>query len=203
MMKKVKFSLVVVSAALLAACTAPTSTSQQNQPQASGTESEQSMTASIRELLGMGKNIKCTFSTSETDGDGVKTDTSGTVYVSGKNMAEDVKIVSSDKEEGTLNMKVISDSTTVYTWNPAMKTQGMKMSFLEIDKQGQTSDKTTSEQQKNMDEKVDMKCSNWNVDSSVFVVPSDVKFTDLSEMMKNIPTAPANIPNYGTQGVEE
>ena len=196
MIKKARLALVTTSAILLAACTAPTQapTDQKITPESG---SEQGITASVRDLLGMGKNVKCTFSTSETDEDGVKTDTSGTVYISGKNMAEDVKVVSSDKEVGTVNMKMISDGTTIYSWNPELKTQGMKFKMMD-ETAAETSEPTKAQSQNaNIDEKIDMKCSDWNVDNSVFSVPTDVKFSDLTEMMKNIPTMPANIPNYG------
>lgn len=196
MIKKVAFPIVIISAIFLSACTTKTPLTEENtmDGNAPQTESEQSSKTSMRDLLGMGKNQKCTITMSDTDKDGVKTDTQGTLYISGKKLSEDITVTSTDKEMPQISMRMISDGTYMYTWNLESKSQGMKFKITEP---AEVEDKTDNDQTSgsvNLDEKVDMKCSSWSVDESKFAIPKDVQFSDLSEMMKNIPTMPANIP---------
>jgi hypothetical protein len=197
MRNKAKISLVIFSAVLLSACTtkAPGVENQagDNQP----TETEQSSTSSLRDLLAMGKNQKCIVTTSTTNEEGIKTDTIGTIYISGKNVAQEVSVTSSDKKAPNINMRMISDGTYMYSWDTSKKTPGMKIKMTEPSDGGVQNTKGQSGSV-DFDNKVNMKCSGWSVDNGMFTIPSDVKFTDLSEMMKNIPTMPANIPTIPT-----
>lgn len=192
MIKLTSFSLVIASAVLLSACTVtknPTGTpnpADENQPTA--TPTEQSQSTSLRELLANGQNQKCTFSMSETDKDDNKTTTGGTLYISGKRMAEEVQITNTGNGGINTNMMMISDGDKIYTWDPSKKTPGMM--FKMVEPTG-TADGKTQNQNVDLDKKIDMKCSPWGVDESKFTVPTDVKFTDLTELMKNIPTVPA------------
>lgn len=191
MSKKSKLSLIILSAILFSACTtkAPVGTSNQtgeNQPTAVPTE--QNQPTSMRELLANGQNQKCTFSMSETDEDDNTTDTSGTLYVSGKRMFEEVEILNSANETKNVSMRMMSDGDKIYTWDASKKTSGMMFKMTEPT---ETEDNETQNQNVDLDKKIDMKCSSWTVDESKFTVPTDVKFTDLSELMKNIPTVPA------------
>lgn len=197
MNNKAKLSLVILSAVLLSACNAKTPVGTENQAGENKpveTETEQSQSSSLRELLALGKNQKCTVTTTSTDDDGTKTDTVGTIYISGKKMAQEVSVTSTDKEIPKINMRMISDGSYMYTWNIETKAQGMK---IKITEPTETESKGGNSQggAVDLDEKVAMKCTNWIVDNSKFTIPSDVQFTDLSEMMKNIPTMPANIPS--------
>ena len=195
MINKIRFSLVIISAVFLSACTVKTPTGTENQAgEDKTTPTEQSQSSSLRDLLAMGQNQKCTVSTSAVDEtDGTKTDTQGTIYISGKKMAQEVIVTSTDKEMPSVNMSMVSDGTYMYTWNPQKKDQGMKLKITESE--GTTETKgNTAKGAVNFDEKVNVKCSPWIVDNSKFTVPTDVNFTDLSEVMKNIPTMPANIP---------
>ncbi len=197
MSKKAVFPLVIFFAIFLSACTtkAPVGTENQdgeNKPEE--TEVEQSQSSSLRELLAIGKNQKCTVTTTSTDDDGTKTDTVGTIYISGKKMAQDVSVTSTDKEIPKMNMRMISDGSFMYSWNVDSKSQGMKMKIVEPAEE-ESKGGNSQGGAVDLDEKVAMKCTNWIVDNSKFTIPSDVQFTDLSEMMKNIPTMPANIPS--------
>lgn len=193
MRNKAKISLVILSAVLLSACTTKTPTGtdtqagEQNSPQ-----TEQSVSTSLRDLLSLGQNQKCVVSTSTTDEDNVKTDTESTIFISGKKMAQEVQVKSTDKAVPTINMRMISDGIYMYTWNTETKAQGMKIKITEPTTEN-TNTTNTNNGSVNLDDKVDMKCSPWLVDNSKFTIPTDVTFTDLSELMKNIPTVPAGI----------
>lgn len=195
MIKKARLTLVTTSALLLAACTPATPTVTNNQAQNAGTGNEQTQSTNIRDLLALGKNQKCTVTISETSEEGVKTDTQGTLYFSGQKMAEDISITSTDKNMPKTSMRMISDGSYMYSWNPETKINGMKFKVTEPTTEDTKT--TTSNAQAsgvNMDQKYDMKCSDWTVDNSVFAIPTDVTFTDLSEMLKKMPSVPTVPP---------
>lgn len=192
MSTKSKLSLIIFTAVILSACTTKTPTGTdnnvvENQPTVAPTE--QSQSNSLRDLLALGKNQKCVFSASTTDDKGIKTDTTGTIYFSGKNLAEDLTSTSTDKGTPTINMHMVSDGAYLYTWDQSAKTQGMKIKITEPEEDD--TDKTKGKSPVDLDEKVNMNCSVWIVDNSKFTIPTDVKFTDIEELMKNIPTVPA------------
>lgn len=189
MSTKAKLSLVILSAIILSACT--TKAPGQQNPSGENAPEEQSQKTSLRELLGLGINQKCTIATSVTDEDGIKTDTESTVFISGKKMAQEVAVTSTDKESPKVNMRMISDGEYMYTWNIENKSQGMKIKITEPTAEDKTEGTPAKASSVDLDEKVDMKCSSWIADNSKFTVPADVTFTDLSELMKNIPTVPA------------
>lgn len=197
MSKIANLSIVIFSSLFLAACTTG-STPDQGQPQ--NNKDGNGTSFSMRELLGQGKNQKCTFSVSETGDDNIQSSTTGTIYIAGNKIAEDVEIKSSDETIGNVSMKVISDGTYMYSWSPDNKNSGMKVKITEP-----STDATDSEDIENqnvdMDKKMDLSCSNWTVDNSKFTIPSDIKFNDIDQTLENlkkvtgIPTMPANLPS--------
>lgn len=182
--------LIIIFTVFLSACVAKTPVTENQVGEEKKTETEQSQSSSFRDLLALGQNQKCTFTTSDIQDD-VTTDTTATLYISGKKMYEEIQMVSSDKAVPNTNMAMISDGTYIYSWDISKKMPGIKIKIVEPTP-GTTEE--TKNQSVDMDKKFDMKCSSWLVDNSKFTVPTDIKFTDLSEMMKNIPTVPANIP---------
>lgn len=201
MTSKKHLLLLLSSSIFLSACTSPqtgtvqTPTSTGNTPEAQ----EKSLSTSMRELMSMGTSLQCKYSFTDPES---KTETSGTMYISGSKFAQETEIKlppESSAIGGKMNM--ISDGTSMYTWNPDKKDGGMKIT---IEKDSQVKDQDDNSQV-DLDKKIDMKCSPWSVSESKFTVPADVKFTDLSQMMKNIqeqtrgipagiPSIPKNIP---------
>lgn len=199
MSKIVNLSLVIFSSLFLASCTlnpAP------NQNQSQDGNSSKGTSFSMRELLAQGKNQKCTFFVSETGEDNTKSETSGTLYIAGNKIAEDVEIKSYDEAVGTVNMKIISDGTYMYSWSPDNKASGMKFKITDTTEDA-TDDTDSQRQNVDMDKKMDLDCLGWTVDSTKFSVPSDIKFTDVNQMLENlkkvtgIPTIPENLPIDG------
>ncbi len=194
MSKKAIFPLVIFSAILLSACTAKTPIQDNLAEGDNSPETEQSQSTSMRELLAMGKSQKCTVSSSTTDDDGTKTESTGVIYISGDKIAQEVIVTSTDKDMPKIEMSMVSDGSYMYTWNTQEKNQGMKMKITETANESDE-DNTSQSGAVDMDDELNVKCSPWIADNSKFSVPKDVQFTDLSEMMKNIPTMPANIPS--------
>ena len=146
------------------------------QPQAQADKSSGSLAA----LVSRGATVQCSVDNS-TGAEVVK----GTVYVSGKNVRGDFETTMPQK--GVVESHMIKDGDYMYVWSSAMP-QGMKM-------------KATPPQQTDTGPKpapaadlynknYDYNCSPWRADASKFTLPTDIKFMDVSEMMKGIPMPP-------------
>lgn len=132
----------------------------------------------LTDLMNFASNKTCTFTDTTSN-------SSGTVFVANKKVRGDFNSAISGK---TMMSHMIIDSNNVYIWTDG-ESEGYKTSFEAITEvQSQMSDakmpgiNTTPD----FDEKVDLKCQDWNADQTKFTPPSSVKFTDYSEMMKNL-----------------
>lgn len=153
-----------------------TSKNQVTQITPTPTVTENSMTQnSLLDLLTGGKTQSCTFTYAGSDG----TKTDGTVYISGTKMRGDISTITSSKKESKITM--IRDGDITYIWGSDLPT-GIKMTLSANDLKSNTQ----ANQYFNSTQKTDYKCSPWSVDSSMFSVPTNIKFTDISSMMKGI-----------------
>lgn len=127
---------------------------------------------SLRSLLGLGKNMTCTFS-----GTNGSTSSSGTVYVSADgSMRGDFTIQTGT---GTQTSSMIVKDKIAYVWTGS---QGVKMDAAKA-----TSSATAGAQAKSsvdLDSQVNHTCVDWTPDASKFVLPVGIKFLDLGAMMK-------------------
>lgn len=126
-------------------------------------------------LMGMGKNLQCSFDYA-TEG---KAGTKGTMYVSGKKVRGEFE---SNVDGQKTTMYMMQDGEYSYLWGPAMP-EGIKMKVSVSEGSADTSAPTTN-QYFDPNQKMDVECSPWGVDPSKFVVPSDVTFRDVSAMMQ-------------------
>jgi len=153
-----------------------------------GTETPSGL-KSLKELIAAGVAQKCTFSTSNESGS-----SEGTTFVAGGKMRGDFTSVVAGK---TTKSHMIVDGNTNYIWTDGEKT-GFKTTFEETESSGgegtSGSPETTAEGQTDLNQKVDYKCSAWVTDLSQFAPPSDVQFTDLSQMFK-----PSALPDSNPQ----
>lgn len=142
--------------------------------QVTKTPSESMMSASLKDLFAGGKTSQCTF-----DVKGAIGETKGTVYVADTKAYGEFGTTTNGK---TTTTHLIRNADTFYVWGDSIPT-GMKMT-MSVDEMA--SKMQGSAQYKDLDpnQKTDYKCSGWTVDSSVFVPPSNIKFTDLGGMMK-------------------
>jgi len=141
-----------------------------------GTTTESGGMKSLKDLLSLGVTQKCTFS--QTGGSGTS---EGTTYVSGGKVRGDFTTTSSGK---TMITHMISDGKTSYIWTEGEKT-GFKMTAIEASPSTvQTgSADTPVNSQADLDQKADYKCSGWTTDGSLFTPPTNVTFTDFSQML--------------------
>lgn len=134
---------------------------------------------SLKNLLAMGTSQKCTYSYSA---NGITS--SVDVYLSKGMMRTDSTIIEGGKTMQT-HMMLMNEIT--YIWGDGMP-QGMKMSTAN---QNAPEAQNLSGQAQSVDMTSEMNyaCTPWPVESSVFKLPTNIQFIDLSEMMKQaIPT---------------
>lgn len=127
---------------------------------------------SLLDLIKMGQNLRCTFTTTVENGS-----SNGTVYVSGQNVRADFAVKISNSKE--MQTSMIKKGDTSYIWGTSMEGKGIKMT-LALDK---VSGNSQANQYVNPNQKVNYNCEPWNVDESLFTVPTDVQFTDMTSFM--------------------
>jgi hypothetical protein len=88
---------------------------------------------------------------------------------------------------------MVSDGTFMYIWSAAMPT-GIKINLASAKNMAQNS---AISQSFNVNQKVDMKCSPWLPDNSKFTVPTNIKFQDMSELLKQFQPAVTTAPSTG------
>ena len=129
-----------------------------------------SSSGSLRDLLSFGKNVMCTIDEST-----ATSSVSGTVYISGTMMSGD--FTTRMQTAGTVESHMIRNGDTVYAWTGS---QGAKMTMTNM-----MSASAKSNNNVNLDQKVNYKCSDWSVDNGKFTPPTSVHFTDISAMMNS------------------
>jgi hypothetical protein len=143
-----------------------------------------SQASSLLDILNLGKNQRCTFTTT-TD----KNSTEGTFYIADKKMRGDIKTTANGKTE---EISMIRDGDTNYMWGTSLK-MGIKM---KLNIEDLAKDSKTTGQFVDPNQKFDYKCMPWTTDNSLFTPPSNVKFTELPTSMMpkttGTQTAPSN-----------
>lgn len=138
-------------------------------------EQEDSSKASIKSLLGMGKNQTCTVNMPAGEGN-----SEGTVYVSGKNMRMDFTTIAGGSN---IEGHMIQDGEFMYSWSSAAN-QGTKIKISELAMPAGS----PSTSQVDLDQEIDVNCSDWSVDNSKFTPPADVTFVDFTSTLKQTQT---------------
>jgi hypothetical protein len=200
-MKKTLLGVVIVGAAfILSGCGKPAAVDQnaaQNpSPAQQSASTSGSVISSIKDAMGLGKEMKCEYSAG-TDSNAVKS----TAYVEGQ------KYKSTGIFAG-ITSNIIFDGDVMYIWQEG-KTTGMKMTMACINDlkaampAGQQTTPGVQSPEDQFKNATNTSCSP-STDSVDFSAPSNVTFTDQCEMIKklqqmknNIPSGavPTNIPN--------
>ncbi len=136
------------------------------QPQASINPSKQ---GSLKDLISQ-RNVRCEVSYPEQNGQ-------GEVFVGDKKVRVDSSIKIAEKN---VVSHMIQDGDFLYMWTEDSD-MGTKMKF--DTSLAQPAASAGKQQTANLDQKVDYECSNWSVDSSKFILPTNVKFSDLSSLL--------------------
>src|SRR3989344_4779890 len=141
-------------------------------PTAVESETDQTNANTIRGLLGLGKNVTCTFENTDDTGN----TSSGTIYVAGDKMRGDFN---NSGPAGAFEGHMIRDGEYAYSWSTLVP-QGTKFK-LDQEDAGEKDEKNVD-----LDKQVDMYCQSWSVDNSKFSLPDGIEFQDISKAVKQI-----------------
>lgn len=126
---------------------------------------------SLKDLMGLGLTQECKFTDSVSGSQGV-------VHTQGNKIHGQFTI---NLESQTMVSNMLSDGENIYIWSEGQP-QGMKMAISSMD---DFSD--APEDQKgsvDLNQQVDYSCGVWVVDPSVFEIPTNIEFQDLSALMQ-------------------
>lgn len=144
-----------------------------------------SMKHSLKDFLGVGDTLKCTYTSTDENAT-----TEGITYTANGKVRSDSTITPTNTGIAMSSYSII-DGEYMYSWGGEMP-QGMKMkldAMTEMENMAKTKTETDTQIPKEAtlyDEAYDYDCEPWRVDASLFVPPSNVTFTDYSEMMKGM-----------------
>jgi hypothetical protein len=129
---------------------------------------DRNLQGSIFDLIKMGRALNCKFS-------GTEPKSEGEIFILGNKMRGNFTM---DNGTGTMVAShVVSDGEFMYMWGDAMD-QGIKMSYSALDVEKAKTDTNL----KALNDTYDYKCSDWAVDDSYFIAPSNVTYTDMTEL---------------------
>lgn len=152
---------------------------------------------SLFDFFSMTGSQKCTFSDSSNN-------SSGTVYIGSGKMRGDFHSQSDGKTEAS---HMINDGSYIYMWTDGQQ-NGYKMSLAvvkqeeaQVTESPSTNTNVQPSQTVNMQQKSNYSCGPWNLDASVFTLPTKVTFTDYSSMMQGV-GAPGVTSSSTQQGAQ-
>ena len=178
-------SLILVSSLIFSACGNSATNTSNTTSNTSASKQQQSSPKSLRDLLSLGVAQKCTW-TSTQDGK----ESSGEVVVNGSKFKQTFSY--KDPENGSVTENAISDGQWIYTWNninPGVGTKINLSSFNQTPSEGPSQDSPVTTESKDdfdFDNQIDYKCSPTTITDSDFTLPSNIKFTDLTQMMQDL-----------------
>lgn len=174
-------TLVIVFALTLSACGNKVQNQEQekNQVQEQKTENSGGVISSIKEAMGLGKKMECTYTNKIGD-----QEVTAITWVDGKNFK------SSSEIDGRKMYSVMKDET-MYTWGEGVPVASMlKLSCMqELEKdlpktEGQEAKSSVKDPGEAFEDATNVSCK--PVASVDISVPSDVQFTDQCEMIKGL-----------------
>ncbi|MFZ2188078.1 MAG: hypothetical protein WAV73_00755 [Candidatus Moraniibacteriota bacterium] len=144
---------------------------------------------SLKDLMAKGTSMQCSWSADNESGK-----VSGTVYVNGDKFYQE--FLSSQPEKGEMKSFILNDGEWLYQWSTFSK-MGTKMKMDEAKKLAEDFQENpamkapggqdVAVKSEDLDSKFDYNCKKWNVDASKFVLPTDIQFNDLSQMLNALP----------------
>ncbi|HCJ52260.1 MAG: hypothetical protein A2898_03280 [Candidatus Kerfeldbacteria bacterium RIFCSPLOWO2_01_FULL_48_11] len=137
---------------------------------------------SIADIMESGDSMKCTYTF-----DDPSAPQDWTMYVDGENVRGDysVQAVNAASWEGHM----ISDGAYSYQWGQnSGQTYGIKVKLDTVNSNANVTTGNTNSGAADLDydQNMNMNCDSWNPDDSMFVPPSDVTFTDYSDLTNQL-----------------
>lgn len=147
------------------------------------TQGERTGLSTLRDLLAQGVTQQCTYAYTDE-----KTGKSEGIMLMANGKVRGVYTLTDPKGVVTKG-NMINDGAYSYVWDDTTKT-GMKIEMTaELKNMGDELSED-SPQVAEMNKKTDYRCKPWVVDTSTFIPPTDVQFSDLSKMMENLNISP-------------
>lgn len=143
---------------------------------------KQSFKNSLKDLMGMGSSLKCTWDKQEED-----SKIKGTVYITGNKFMQDMQISDMSGQDGKpYTFNALSDGEWFYSWNTMMPGSGMKFKLSELEAQsGEASDTVEkADSPADLQEELDFECEPWSGNGD-FTPPANMEFKDNTQMLKN------------------
>ncbi|MDD3302084.1 MAG: hypothetical protein PHN31_00885 [Candidatus Gracilibacteria bacterium] len=161
-----------------------TKTTQENTTNAQESTTNTDKAISLWEKFSKGEKIsmKCEY---ETEQDGGKVNQ--VIYISTPKIRIDMNLTHASGESIS---HMIMDNEYTYIWG----NQGEPMKMKNVENNEESTNENTEEETPEQDVKDSLdsipydKCSEWITDTSVFELPAGIKFTDMEELMKKMPT---------------
>lgn len=157
-----------------------------NLPAASNSTSSNPVFSSIQDALNRSLSLKCQYSTGDVE---------TIAYIKNGEIRSD--ITSSKNPEANGSVIIKSKDKKIYFWNAQKTGFVMTLPDATVTPTGVPSQGSSAENSLNDLEKYKQNCKVADVDDSLFTLPTDVKFTDTSELMKALPTTPAGSGSTG------
>lgn len=132
--------------------------------------------ASIKDLLARGEDMTCSFSYEDEEGR-----TTGQSYFSDERVRGSFTL-NTEAQQSTSEMLVADGGA--YIWS-LEEMEGIKTTGLDFDESNESSSESTAGPV-DADQKYNVECTSWTVDETVFDVPSDVEFTDFTQLFDGI-----------------
>ncbi|MCX6726809.1 MAG: hypothetical protein NTY75_03245 [Candidatus Shapirobacteria bacterium] len=172
------FLTLILSALVLSACGPTASTTVNNSPSSTPTKTETSVAKSLKDLMALGTAQKCTWQVTDTG-----QEITGTMLISGQKFKQTIVIPVPSGQ--TTTTYAISDGTNLYSWSDVSKGVGMKINLADAQKNAPTPGQKT-DTSVDWSKQYNYNCSPAVVSDADFALPSDVKFTDLSEIQNSL-----------------
>lgn len=140
--------------------------------QEQSTNTDRNVQGNIFDLIKMGRALSCKFS-------GTEPKSEGEIFILGNKLKGDFSV---DDGTGTMTAShVVSDGTFMYVWGDEME-QGIKMNYSDVDVEKAKTDTNL----KSLNDNYDYSCSDWAVNDSYFVAPSNINFMDVTALQEMI-----------------
>jgi hypothetical protein len=140
---------------------------------------EEDYEASMEEMFAKGKSFKCLVSQENPEGE-----MDFIYYIDGKKERFRTEARVTDKAQGlVINSVSIFKDNYNYFWDDLSNKDGMKMKIDEDNDNYQDDSDFEDEEKIDLDERFNLKCSSWKVDESMFELPKDKSFKDMSELL--------------------
>lgn len=134
---------------------------------------ETKITGSLLDILNQKLPMRCTVPQKN-----FTADADSIMYVNGKNLRNDATVTAKDGTKNVASM-LIKDNT-MYIWGSVLPGQGIKFPLDDFSKE-ENKGKLPDISQKN-----ELNCLPWIVDTTVFELPSNVVFSDFTEITKGL-----------------